>query len=92
MELNQTNYKTTSYKIEETGSEDTFAIDITENKDSYESWLYNTECGVKVLVFGIAKDQISFQEFKDITLNALINDGYIGWYITNYMDDEENNL
>lgn len=88
MELIKAPDKTITYKLDESGSEDNFAVDIVENNDSYESWLYNTDCGTKVLMFGITKDKISHEEFCGMVLDNLLNENYIGWYIESYMMEE----
>lgn len=77
--LKKLNYKTTTYKYD-----NHFLIDIVETNDEYESYLYDKSYGIKSLIFGMLKKDITASAFLDAVLLALEIETYIDDYIEEF--------
>lgn len=64
-------------------TKDTFVVEVFEEEELYEAWIYEKSYGVKNLMFGIAKDDMSKDEFVQLVFNNF--DQYANDYI-NEMD------
>ena len=53
--------KTTVYDMGEG-----WRVDITEEIETYNAWIYYKDCGIKELMFGVGKDKIDFDSFCDM--------------------------
>ena len=56
-----TNNKTISYIYDHD-----YMNDIANKQDSYEAWIYKTDCGDKHFMFGCPKSQQSYFEFMTL--------------------------
>ena len=61
-------------------------IDLID-EDVYEAWLSHKDYGVKSLMFGLLKKDVSYEEMLGIVEENL--DEYIGLYIFDYEDCED---
>ena len=78
-------YQTITFEIE---NEPGFMVDIVENANEYEAWLYHKDYGVKSLMFGSEKKQHNGKaDFCDMVEANLINQPYINNYMEEYMND-----
>ena len=70
-----TNYPTLTY------TEGDYIIDIVYNEDNkeYESWLHHKDYGVKLHMFSMSFDRITYEEF----VNTLVSDA-LPRYIRHY--------
>ena len=78
MKINK-EYKTQTYQYN-----DTYFIDIVTTSKSIEAWIYNKDCGVKMLMFGLPIYQQTYSEALEI-IEANAED-YISFYIEEYED------
>lgn len=76
--MKKMNYCTETYAVD-----DTYCIDIVNTGTEYEAWVYRKDYGVKVLMYGISVDGITYERFVKISgINAKS-------YIEVYQREEE---
>lgn len=76
--MKKTNYYTETFAVD-----DSYRIDIVNNGETYEAWIYNKRYGVKTLMFGLLIDDITHEMFiKVVKANTKI-------YIKDYQEEVE---
>lgn len=76
-----------NFKIE-TFEFESWIVDIVTTDTNYEAWIYRSEYGVKMLMFGMPKEQQSYDEFIDIVEGNLETNEYQSMYLYDYCSDE----
>lgn len=61
---------------------DDFMVDVVENADAYDAYLYRLEYGVKTHMFGVDKAQATKKEFISLVRANL--DTYVNNYMKEY--------
>ena len=64
---------------------DDYYVDIVTKDDEYESWIYSDRYGIKMLMFGVPKDQQPYSIFLEIVEANLIE--YLNDYIREVEDE-----
>lgn len=49
-----------------------FYVDVMQNGETLEAWIYNVECGIKQLMFGVDCDYDTFESMIEAELNDYI--------------------
>ena len=62
-----------------------FLVEIEETESEYAAYLYHEEYGIKMLMYGMPKEQQGKSEFMEIVEYSV--DDYIEVYVDEYMDD-----
>lgn len=75
MKLKPAKIKTMSFYVDQ---KDGFILEVVETKTMYEAWIYHADYGVKKLMFGLMKEDTTFNDFIE-TATANITD-YIERY------------
>lgn len=83
--MKKLNYKTTTYKYNNSIYKD-FYIDIVDkNNGLYDVWLYHKDIGIKAYMFGLYKKYFdNYDEFLNCIKCNLENESYIQDYINEY--------
>lgn len=63
-----------------------FRMDVVITSDCYEAWIYHESIGIKVLMFGLPKDQQTYKKAVEIMKDNFT--GYISDYTDEYMKGE----
>ena len=66
-----------------------FIVDIVSKPDMYEAWLYHEKYGVKSMMFGMDKENISHDPFLEIVFCTLSESDYYLGYAEDYMDYDD---
>lgn len=61
-----------------------FIVDIVENSEDFEAYIQKTGYGVKSLVFGMPKNQQTYNDFLDLVEINLLNEPYFEDYENDY--------
>lgn len=80
--MKKTNIITETYRL---SLFDGFLVEIEETESEYAAYLYHEEYGIKMLMYGMPKEQQSKAEFMEIVEYSV--DDYIQCYVEEYMDD-----
>ena len=65
-----------------------FRVDVQQDNNNFEAWLWEQNYGVKTQMFGMHTDDVSFKEFVELVEAALDNEPYIQDYIDEYMAED----
>lgn len=66
-------------------TKENFVVEVFEEAEMYEAWIFEKSYGVKNLMFGIAKDDMSKDEFVQIVF------GNFEQYAKDYINEMEGN-
>lgn len=61
-----------------------YMVDIVDLGDELEAWIYEVTNGVKLLMFGMMKDQVDYEEFLQMVEDSL--DEHMEAYAEEYVD------
>lgn len=84
MKLEPAELKTTSFYIKQKGIEDGFILEVIETKSMFEAWIYHAEYGIKSLMFGLMKEDTTYNDFIETATANLME--YITDYIEQYFE------
>ena len=70
-------FLTVTYEVK-----DNYFLDLVTKEDSYEAWIYNSQYGIKTMIYGVPRYQNTKEEFLEILEETIDED--INFYKENY--------